>query len=74
MNLEDRCETTDYILVGYPSALDSMQIVVLLLDIEQMFLDRYGLSLTLVNEKAISQKNSPFRTVNTLANYILGLL
>lgn len=61
-------------LIGQQAALNSLGLVALLIDLEQKFDELYGISLTLADERALSQKHSPFRTVNTLAEYIWRLL
>jgi acyl carrier protein len=57
-------------LIGPGSLLDSLGLVRLIVDLEQRLQDEYGISLTLADERAMSQKNSPFRTVQSLAGYI----
>jgi len=64
----------DVRLYGHGSSLDSLGLVRLLIDIEQRVNDRYGLSVALMDEKAMSQKQSPFRTVNSLADYLVRLI
>lgn len=61
-------------LIGMQSVLDSLGLVTLLVDLEQKIEEEYGLSVTLADERAMSQKNSPFRTVNTLTDYIYKLI
>lgn len=62
------------ILIGKGSILDSLGLVTLIVDLEQKLEDDHGISVTLVNDRAMSQKNSPFRTVQTLTDYIYGLV
>src|ERR671914_749974 len=57
-------------LIRSGSLLDSLSLVSLIVDLEQRLKDEYGISLTLTDERAMSQKNSPFRTVRSLADYI----
>jgi acyl carrier protein len=57
-------------LFGSGAFLDSLGLVTLIVDLEQRLEDEYGLSLTLADERAMSQKNSPFRTVRALADHI----
>lgn len=57
-------------LIGHQSVVDSLALVRLLADLEQRLTDEYGFSVTLADERAMSQKNSPFRTVRSLADYI----
>ena len=61
-------------LYGKDSALDSMATVGLVIALEEKVNQVFNKSLTLANEKAVSLKNSPFRTVDSLADYIIELL
>ena len=36
--------------------------------------EEYGVSISLADEKALSQKNSPYKTIGVLANYADGLI
>lgn len=62
------------VLYGQKSKLDSLGLVNLIVDVEQRFQDEFGTSINLADEKALSQKNSPFLSVKTLSDYILLLL
>lgn len=57
-------------LFGKNSVLDSMGLVNVIIDIESHFLDE-DIEISLTSEKAMSRRNSPFRTVTTLAEYIV---
>jgi acyl carrier protein len=59
-------------IFGGRSRLDSLGLVALLIDIEDGLRDE-GVEVTLSDEKAVSQRNSPFRTVPALVAYIKGL-
>jgi acyl carrier protein len=61
-------------LVGRSAVLDSLGMVTLVVDLEQRIEEEYGVSLTLADDRAMSQKHSPFLTVRSLTNYILGLI
>lgn len=61
-------------LIGSSAVLDSIGMVTLIVEIEQQIEERYGRSLTLANDRAMSQKNSPFLTVQTLTDYVMSLL
>ena len=65
-------ETTD--LYGRNSNLDSLGLVTLLLDIEQKINEAFDVLIALTDERAMSQKHSPFRTVQTLVQYISMLV
>ncbi len=64
----------DSVLFGEGGVLTSVDFVTLVLDIEEAVENATGQSITLADERAMSQKHSPFRTVGTLADYIAGLL
>jgi acyl carrier protein len=61
--------TRDARLFGEGGLLDSLALVSLVVAIEQAVADRYGKAVSLADEKALSQRNSPYRTVATLAAY-----
>ena len=67
-------KSTNTILFGEDGKLDSLGLVNLLVIIEQNIEDELQVIITLADERAISQRNSPFRTVKTLADYIEMLL
>jgi acyl carrier protein len=60
-------------LLGSQSALDSMHLVSLVITIEREVEDAFGVALTLVDERALSMKESPFRSIRSLADYV-GIL
>ena len=60
-------------LLGSQSVLDSMHLVSLIVAIEREVEDMFGVTLTLVDERALSMKESPFRSIQSLADYI-GIL
>jgi acyl carrier protein len=60
-------------LLGAQSVLDSMRLVSLIVTIEREVEDTFGVALTLADERALSMKESPFRSIQSLADYI-GIL
>ena len=60
-------------IFGPDSALDSLGLVALLLDIEEAF-ETLGRPLVLSDDRAVSQKRSPFRSVDSLVEYIDRLI
>ena len=58
-------------LLGEGSDLDSMAIVHLIVDLEGRLLDSYGKNWILADERALSRKRSPFRTVGNLTEFII---
>ncbi len=61
-------------LIGRRALLDSLGLVTLIVDLEQKIEETFDVALTLANERAMSQKNSPFLTVGSLADYICELI
>ncbi len=71
LHLEKNPETT---LFGQGGKLDSLGLVNLIVASEQKVEENFGLPVSIADERAMSQKNSPFRTVESLADYIAALL
>ena len=61
---------TETILLGKNGKTDSITLVNLIISIEESIEENLGFSITLANEKAWSQKNSPFQTIHSLIDYI----
>ena len=61
------------VLLGKSAVLDSLGLVRLVLEVEQRIAEKFDWSVTLADERAMSQHRSPFRTVSTLAEYITML-
>jgi acyl carrier protein len=61
-------------LVGPEAALTSLGLVSLVVELEQALEERWGVCVTLADERAMSQRHSPFRTVGTLADYACRLV
>jgi acyl carrier protein len=58
----------------FGGALDSVGLVSLIVELEQQIADRDEASLTIADDRAMSQKRSPFRTIGSLADYVQGLM
>lgn len=56
-------------LFGEGGLLDSMALVSLVIAVEQALEEKYQTSVGLADEKALSQRSSPYRTIGTLAAY-----
>jgi acyl carrier protein len=65
--------TDETVLVGKDAVLDSLGVVSLVVEIEQRLEAAHGVSVTLANDKAMSQKNSPFRTVAVLTDHLVAM-
>ena len=60
-------------LFGPEGILDSMGLVALIVDVEEAIAERSGVAITLGDDRAVSQRSSPFRTVGSFAEYIATL-
>ncbi len=60
---------SDTVIYGENGILDSMGIVNLIVDLEARFSED-GIELNLTSEKALSLRNSPFRSVSSIAEFI----
>lgn len=63
----------DTVLVGTDAVLDSIGVVSLIVEVEQRLEAEQGVSVTLANDKAMSAKNSPFRTVGVLSDHVVAM-
>lgn len=61
-------------LLGPESGLDSIQLVNLIVTTEREIEDAIGVAVTLADERALSMKSSPFRSIQSLADYISLLI
>jgi hypothetical protein len=57
----------------YPENLSSIELVMLLADIELSLFESINKDIILADGKAMSMTNSPFNSVKSLANYIENL-
>jgi acyl carrier protein len=64
----------DTVLVGKDAVLDSLGVVSLIVEVEQRVEGEHGVSITLANDRAMSQRNSPFRTVGVLTDHVLTMV
>ncbi len=62
------------VLYGSEAVLDSMGLVTFIVSVEDRIEDLTEVRLTLASEKAMSRRQSPFRTVGALSEYVQELL
>jgi acyl carrier protein len=65
--------TVETALYGNGSNLDSLKLVRLIVAVEQSLEADLGVRITLASEKAFSTNNSPFRTIDSLIDFIATL-
>lgn len=73
-NKELENPTKETRLYGSNSALDSLGLVSFITDLEEVISDKFDKDIVLADEKAMSQRTSPFRNVQSLTLYIETLL
>ena len=62
------------VLFGKGAALDSMGLVNLILCVEQRIAEDLGHEVAISDDRAMSRRTSPFRTMGTLVDYVAELL
>ena len=62
------------ILYGDGGILDSIGLVGFIVEVEQSIEETFKKAISIADEKAMSQKNSPFRTISTLTDYVMQKL
>lgn len=61
-------------LYGAKGVLDSLALVSLIADVEERVSQELGVEIVLADEKAMSQRTSPFRDVESFSDYIEKLI
>jgi hypothetical protein len=61
-------------LLGQDAATDSIGLVRYLVAVEDRVNREFGTSIALMDERAMSQSKSPFRTLATLTDFLTGLV
>jgi D-alanine--poly(phosphoribitol) ligase subunit 2 len=62
------------LLFGKSGQLDSLGLVTFIVAVEENLQRSLGITITLADERAMSQQHSPFRSIGTLVSYINDLL
>lgn len=71
-HLREPSETTA--IFDGDDSLDSLSLVSLIVDIEARVEDSFATEVVLASEKAMSMQNSPYRSVASLTEFVLGEL
>ncbi|MDP6735144.1 MAG: hypothetical protein QF732_01415 [Nitrospinaceae bacterium] len=67
-------KSPDTVLLGEAGRLESIELVNILVATESNVEDAFGVPISVTDERAISEKNSPFKTIESLCNFISNLL
>ncbi len=73
VEFEDSPVSWDTQLFGEAGLLDSVGLVSLVVAVEERLADDLGIDVALADERALSQRQSPYRTVSSLASYAARL-
>ncbi len=61
-------------LFGRESALESLELVSMIVDIENVLLEKCGREICLADDRALGRAESPFASVAALRDYVLELV
>lgn len=61
---------SETLIYGLKGQLNSLALVRLIVELEEAILDETGKVVMLTDNKVLSLKNSPFKTVETLTSYV----
>ena len=67
-------KSPDAVLYGKTGKLESIDVVTLIMEVEDLIKAEFGTSFTIADDRAMSRENSPFLTVGTLSDYVAELL
>ncbi len=63
----------DTLIYGERGGINSLALVRLIVDLEEMVEEEMGVSITITDEKSLSMKNSPFATIGSLTEFVTEL-
>jgi len=67
-------KSLDAPLYGQAGKLESIDLVGFIIEVEEKVKDEFAVPITIADDRAILEQNSPFVTLGTLATYVSGLL
>jgi len=67
-------KSPDTVLLGESGKLESIDLVNILVATEENVEEAFGVPVSITDERAVSEKNSPFKTIDTLCSFISNLL
>lgn len=62
------------ILFGLKSAIDSLSLVSVIVDLETEFYDSFNIEISLTDDRAMTRDVSPYDNISVLADYIVELV
>jgi acyl carrier protein len=67
-------KSLDTVLLGESGKLESIDLVNILVATEENIEEAFDVPVSITDERAVSEKNSPFTTIGTLSDFISNLL
>ncbi len=67
-------KSPDAVLFGKNGQLDSLGLVSFIVEVERKVEEELGVSIILADERALSQQNSPFMSLQSLEKYVALLI
>jgi|TARA_B100000959_G_scaffold170918_1_gene178975 acyl carrier protein len=67
-------KSPDTVLLGESGKIESIDLVNILVATEENVEEAFGVPVSITDERAVSEKNSPFTTIGTLCDFISNLL
>jgi|TARA_B100000959_G_C14891543_1_gene586942 acyl carrier protein len=67
-------KSPDTVLLGESGKLESIDLVNILVATEENIEEAFDTPISITDERAVSEKNSPFKTIDTLCDFISNLL
>lgn len=61
-------------IFGGPDGIDSLSLVFLIVRVEEQVAEAFGRAVSLASERAMSARNSPYRSVRSLVDLVLESL
>jgi acyl carrier protein len=66
--------TADTVLFGQGGFVDSLGLVQVAAETERLIDEAFNVSVAIADERAMSRSQSPFRTIGSLADYVVELV
>ena len=67
-------KSPDTVLLGESGQLESIDLVNILVATEDYLEEEFAIPISVTDERAVSEKSSPFKTIDTLCDFISNLL
>ena len=72
IQVDSDSKASDWVIYGPQGLLNSLQLMQYVVDLEEKYLQLTGKVIVIASAKALSHRESPFRNLHTLADFILN--